>query len=432
MPSPSSQAPGPRMPVALQTAMWIRGAQWMMDQCSRRFGETFRLQIASQGTWLMLSNPADVEAAFKADPDVLHAGEGNRVLEPVLGLHSVLLLDGADHLEQRKLMLPALNGSQMAGYGQLMSDVAAGEIDSWPRGEIQLLRPRMQALTLEIILRAVMGVTDPVRRQALRTALRQLLDMLTEPRWTTLFLALGTQRLKYFPPFRRHMERVNRLLYAEIADRRDSDVASREDILSLLMGARHTDGSPMDDRELRDELLTLLVAGHETTANALAWAAERLARHPDKLTRLTDGARSGDDTYLKAVIHETLRLRPVISIVQRVVKVPVTIAGYELPVGMRVTPSIYLVNRRPELYPNPTVFEPERFLDRLPGTYSWIPFGGGVRRCLGAAFAQYEMQTVLRELVLRTRIRPVRLEAEPVMRRAVTETPRYNAEVFVS
>ncbi len=416
----------------MQTALWIRRAQWFMDQCARRFGETFQLRIAAQGTWLMLSNPAHVEEVFRADPDILYAGEGNTILEPVLGSSSVLVLDGDKHREQRKLMLPAFNGRRIAQYAELMKTVAAEEIDTWPRGETQLLRPRMQALTLEIILRAVMGVTDSARRDVLRVALRRLLDMLADPKWTTLFLAIGSQRLHYFPPFRERIASVDDLLFAEIAERRSVDVSERQDILSLLMGATHDDGSPMSDQELRDELLTLLVAGHETTANALAWAGERLARHPAKLARLAKEARAGGDRYVKAVIYETLRLRPVISVVQRVVKTPVTIAGYELRAGEIVVPSIYLVNRRPELYRNPTSFEPERFLDSPPGTYTWIPFGGGVRRCLGAAFAQQEMQIVLGELATRATIHPTRPASEPVMRRAVTETPRYNAEVLVT
>ena len=415
----------------MQTALWIRHAQWTLDQCSRRFGDTFQLRIAHQGTWVVLADPHDVERVFKGDPDVLHAGEGNQILEAVLGSRSVLLLDGPGHLEQRKLMLPAFHGDRMARYGELMAEVAIEEIERWPRAEVQRLRPRMQALTLEIILRAVLGVTDRHRRDELRVALRRLLTMLTDPRYASLFIALGPKRLPHFPPFRRDMDRVDRLLYAEIAARRDSDVTQRQDIMSLLVAARHDDGSPMSERELRDELLTLLVAGHETTSNALAWACERLARHPDKLRRLADESRTDSRVYVRAVVQETLRLRPVISIVQRVLKAPMRVAGYDLPAGMIVTPSIYLMHRRAEIYPDPERFEPERFLSRPPGTYTWIPFGGGVRRCLGAAFAQFEMETVLRELATRILIAPTRPEAEPVLRRAVTETPRHGAEVIV-
>ena len=420
------------MPVALQTALWIRGAQWTLGQCARRFGDTFTLRIANQGRWVVISHPRDVEAVFKGDPNVLYAGEGNGVLEPVLGTHSVLLLDGAAHLQHRKLMLPAFHGRRMSAYAELIADVAAREIDSWPRGEIQHLRPRMQAITLEIIMRAVLGVTGGPRREELRAALRTLLNMLTDPKWTALLLAAGPQRLGAFPPFRHRLAAVDRLMYAEIAERRRSDLDDREDIMSLLLAARYDDGSAMTDRDLRDELITLLVAGHETTANALAWAGERLARHPEKLARLIDEVRDGGDAYTRAVVQETLRLRPVISIVQRVLKAPMTVAGYDLEAGTRIVPAIYLVNRRPELYPDPERFEPERFLDSPPGTYTWIPFGGGVRRCLGAAFAQFEMETVLRELARRTTISAVRPGSEPVLRRAVTETPRYDAEVLVT
>ncbi|MFZ0090400.1 MAG: cytochrome P450 [Solirubrobacteraceae bacterium] len=423
--------PGPRLPRAVQTAVWIRGAQWMLDQCHRRFGDTFSLRIAHQGTWVVLTDPADVQRVFTGDPNVLYAGEGNRILEPVLGSRSVLLLDGPDHLEQRKLMLPAFHGERMKRYGDVMAQIAIEEIERWPRGQIQRLRPRMQAITLEIVLRAVFGVTDPDRLADLRFALRRLLNMVTEPRRVAVMIALGPARMGQFPPFRRDRDRVDRLLYAEIATRRTTDLAARTDIMSLLLAARREDGSPMSDRDLRDELLTLLVAGHETTANALAWACERLARHPEKLRRLADEARAGSDTYLTAVVQETLRLRPVISIVNRVLKAPMRFAGYDLPAGVAVVPCIYLVHRRPDVYPNPHAFEPERFLDRPPGTYTWIPFGGGVRRCLGAAFAQFEMEVVLRELALRTVIRPTRPHAEPVLRRAVTETPRHDAEVIV-
>jgi cytochrome P450 family 135 len=425
------------MPVALQTALWVRRAQWMLGECSRRFGDTFTLRIAGHGTWVVLSDPRDVETVFKADPEVVRAGEGNRILEPVLGPESVLLLDGRAHLRQRKLMLPAFHGRRMAGYRELIAGIARAEIERWPRGETQRLRPRMQALTLEVILHAVLGVSDPARRNELRHALRRLLAMGTDPRWGSLFVVLGPERLADFGPFRRRRDAVDRLLFAEIAERRrharHSESESGADIMSMLLAARHEDGSPMSDSELRDELITLLVAGHETTANALAWAGERLARHPDVLARLAAEARAGAETaYVSAVVQETLRLRPVISIVQRVLGAPLTVAGYEVPAGTVLTPALYLVNRRPDVYSDPERFDPERFLGRAPGTYTWIPFGGGVRRCLGAAFAQFEMETVLHELAARAHIRPVRPASEPVLRRAVTETPRHDAEVVVS
>jgi cytochrome P450 family 135 len=428
----TSLPPGPSMPKAIQTAIWARRAQWMLAECRRRYGDTFRLDIAYEGTWILLSHPDDVRRVFTGDPKILHAGEANGILRPVLGDNSVLLLDDAPHMEQRKLMLPSFHGERMKRYGDLMSEIAAAEIERWPRAEPYRLRPRMQAMTLEIILRAVFGVGEGDRLEQLRPQLRRMLDMTTDPRRLVFLLALGPERIRRFPPFRREVERVDRLVYDVIADRRAAgDLSERVDILSLLLQARHEDGSPMSDRELRDELVTLLVAGHETTATALAWAVERLARHPEKLDRLAAEVAAGEDAYLKAVIVETLRLRPVISIVNRTLKEPFEVGGYTLPAGVKVAPCIYLVHRRADVYPEPERFLPERFLEQPPGTYTWIPFGGGVRRCLGGAFAQFEMEVVLRELVSRTRIRPARPGSERVFRRAITETPRHDAEVVV-
>jgi len=421
------------MPRALQTAIWFRRAQWMMAECRKRFGETFRLTIAHEGTWVMLSNPEDVKTVFTGDPRLLNAGEANRILLPILGEHSLLLLDGSEHMAQRKLMLPSFHGARMQSYGALMADIARAEIERWPSGTPIRVRPRMQAVTLEIILRAVFGLDEGERLITLRVELRRVLDRLTDPRWVGFLIALGPERIPSFPPFARQIERLDLLIYSVIAARRaEGNAEQRDDILSMLLSAAHEDGSPMTDRELRDELLTLLVAGHETTATALAWAVERLARHPDKLRRLSCEVRAGKEEYLRAVVYETLRLRPVISLVNRTLKAPMEFGGYELPAGVKVVPSIYLVHRRPEIYPEPERFLPERFLSRPPGTYTWIPFGGGVRRCLGGAFAQYEMEVVLRELATRTAIDPARARSERVYRRAITETPRYDAEVILS
>jgi cytochrome P450 len=426
--------PGPRMPSALQTAIWVRGAQWMLSQCAARFGDAFTLRILQEGTWVVLSNPDHVKQVFTGDPRVFHAGEGNRVLLPVLGEHSVLLLDERAHMEQRKLLLAPLHGKRMQGYGELMAEIAAKEIDRWPAGEPYRLRPRMQAITLEIILRAVFGLEHGERLRRLRIELRRLLDMLTQPQMLLFPLLMGPERLSRFGPFQRLHADVDELVYSEIAERRRAgDLDARDDILSMLLQARHeSDGSPMTDQEVRDELLTLLVAGHETTATALAWAVERLIRHPDKLARLTDEVRSGTKDYLEAVVTETLRLRPVISLVARRLTEPVEIGRWQLPAGVTVAPSIYLVHRRPDVYPNPERFEPERFLQRSPGTYTWIPFGGGVRRCIGGSFAHFEMQVVLSELVKRRRLQPARPSPERVYRRAITETPRRDAEVVLA
>jgi cytochrome P450 family 135 len=430
----NSLPPGPRMPGAVQTAIWVRRAQWFLDQCAARFGDVFKMHIAREGTWIVLSNPEHIKQVFTGDPAVFHAGEGNRILLPILGENSLLLLDEGAHMEQRKLLLPPLHGRRMQRYAELMSEIAAEEIERWPRGEPYPLRPRMQAITLEIILRTVFGLEQGERLERLRVELRGLLDILTRPEMFLFPVLLGPERLAHFGPFKRLHEQVDELIYAEIADRRRAtDLDRREDILSMLLEARHdSDGSPMSDREIRDELVTLLVAGHETTATALAWAVERLTRHPDKLGRLTEEVAAGENEYLEAVITETLRLRPVISLVARYLRAPVEIGGWQLPAGVTVAPSIYLVHRRPDIYPNPESFEPERFLNGSPGTYTWIPFGGGVRRCIGGSFAHFEMQVVLAELVKRRRLTPSRPEAERVYRRAITETPRHDAEVVLA
>jgi cytochrome P450 len=412
--------------------IWFRRAQWLLDTCQARFGDMFTLKIANEGTWVVTSNPEVIKQVFTGDPRLLHAGEANRILLPVLGPNSVLLLDDGPHLRQRKLMLPAFHGERMQRYGKLMSSIAAEEIERWPTGEPYRLRPRMQAITLEIILRAVFGVSEGPRLERLRHELRRLLDIVTNPLNGVVLMTLGPERAGRLGSFRRDLERVNRPIFEEIAHRRDAgDLTERDDIMSLLLQATHEDGSPMSDEELRDELVTLLVAGHETTANALAWAVERLCRHPEKLQRLTDEVRKGESGYLEAVVQETLRLRPVISIVLRRLVEPMEIGGRLLPAGASIVPSIHLVHRRADIYPQPHEFRPERFLEQPPGTYTWIPFGGGVRRCLGAAFAQFEMETVLRELVSRRTLTPSRPESERVYRRAITETPRHDAEVLV-
>jgi cytochrome P450 len=425
--------PSPPFPRAIQTAIWSRQARRLLYGCQDRYGDMFMLNIAYEGTWVILADPAAVKQVFTGDPKVFHAGEGNQILAPILGRNSVLVLDEKPHMSQRKLLLPPFHGTRMQGYEQTMSEIAEREIDAWPTGTPYELRPRMQAMTLEIILQTVFGIRGGERMALLREALRDFLDLTTNPKALLPVLLIGPGRVRGFGPFRRRIDRVDELIYNEIAERRDAeDVAERDDVLSMLVAARHEDGSPMSDREMRDELLTLLVAGHETTATSLAWAVERLSRNQDKLERLRAEVEEGREEYLTATIQETLRLRPVISVVLRKLTEPVEIGGYELPAGITVAPSVYLAHRNPEVYPEPQRFLPERFLDNPPGTYTWIPFGGGVRRCLGASFAQFEMAVVLKELVKRWQIRPADPKPERVFRRAITETPRHNARVVLS
>jgi cytochrome P450 family 135 len=425
--------PSPPLPKPVQTAIWSRQARRLLYACQDRYGDMFTIRVAYEGTWVMLADPDAIKQVFTGDPKVFHAGEGNQILATVLGQNSLLVLDEKPHMSQRKLLLPPFHGARMQGYEQTMSDIAEREIASWPTGTPYKLRPRMQAMTLEIILQTVFGVRGGERMAELRAALREFLDLTTNPQLLLPVLLMGPDRVRRFGPFRRRIERVDELIYREIAERRRAgDVGERDDVLSLLVGARHEDGTPMSDEEMRDELLTLLVAGHETTATSLSWAVERLVRHPDKLERLRTEVEEGREEYLTATIQETLRLRPVISIVLRKLTEPVEIGGYELPAGVSVAPCVYLVHRNPEIYPEPMRFRPERFLENPPGTYTWIPFGGGVRRCLGASFAQFEMTVVLRELLRRHAIRPANPKPERVFRRAITETPRHDAEVVLS
>ena len=422
--------PGPRIPAAALTAAWIFRPLPLLRACRRRFGPMFTLRLGGLGQFVMVSDPEVVRAVFGGSPDVLHAGKANSIVEPVLGSSSILVLDGDSHMRQRKLMLPSFHGQRLQLYRDQMAAIAEAELARWPFGSPVPARPRMQAITLEIIMRTVFGVDDSERLERLRAALIDLLDWTTN-RWRLVLVAgVGQERLKSsrLLGFKRARAAVDTLVFDEIRRRQGSpDVAERDDVLSLLVQARDEDGAPMTPVEIRDELMTLLVAGHETTATALAWALEQLSRHPEALARL----RSGDDEYLDAVVQETLRLRPVIIAVARQLMEPAELGGRTLPAGATVAPCIYLMHRDPAIYPDPESFRPERFLDSPPGTYTWIPFGGGVRRCLGASFAQLEMKTVLAALVQGARLRPTAEPPERITRRAITFVPQRGGRVVL-
>jgi cytochrome P450 family 135 len=424
--------PGPRTPRPLQTARWIARPAAFLEEAARRYGDMFTLQIANEGTWVFTSNPEAVKQVFTGDPRLLHAGEANIVLLPVLGSHSVLLLDEDAHMAQRKLMLPSFHGERMRGYEQTMAEVAAREIERWPAGQPVPAWPTMQAITLEVILRTVFGVRDVPRLRRLGEALRLGLAFSSEPLRMAMLAVLGPRRAAELGWVRNRLAPTDELIYEEIRARRDApDLAERADVLSLLLQARHDDGSEMSDEELRDELMTLLLAGHETSATALAWALDALTHHPAALGRLRDEIDAGQDAYLDAVVKEVLRLRPVLALVLRRLVEPMEIGGRLLPAGVNIAPCIYLLHRRPDVYDEPRAFRPERFLEKPPGTYTWIPFGGGVRRCLGASFAQFEMKVVLRELVARLDIRAARPEAERRVRRAIVFAPSRGGEIVV-
>lgn len=425
--------PGPPWPAAAQTLAWATRPKPFLRRMRDRYGDAFAIRLRTGENFVMLSDPDAVKQVFTGDPQVFRAGEGNRILLPLLGKHSVLLLDGPEHLRQRKLLLPPFHGERMQRYREIMEEATAREVATWTPGEpIQLAR-RMQEVTLEVIMRAVFGLRAQDELAHLRSVLLDLLDWTMAPSRFLRLALYSPEKLATYEPLRRVLEPFDAALLGEIARRRTADdLDEREDILSLLLQAQDADGQGLSDRELRDELLTLLVAGHETTATALGWAFERLLRHPDALDRATEDARTGDGAYLDAVGKEILRMRPVLPIVVRRLSEPTTVAGYDLPAGIDVAPCIYLVHHREDLYPEPDAFRPERFLGVKPGTYTWLPFGGGVRRCIGAAFAQFEMTVVLGAVLRAVDLRPTRPESERTSRRTITLVPGAGAEAVPS
>ena len=418
--------PGPSAPSLVQAMRWMRSPVDLMEDCHERFGETFTLRMARVGELVFISDPPSIKQLFSSDREN-ELPEGRTVLlEPVLGSRSLLLLEGDEHLSSRRLMLPPFHGKRMRTYEAVMEEITHREIDTWPLRQRFPLHPRMQSITLEVILRAVFGIEDPVRRERLRELLVRILNQASSPRAQVIGLAL--RRLGRLGPYRRFqglLDDTDAVLFKQIAERRaDPKLSERDDILSLLVAARFEDGEPMSDAEIRDQLMTLLLAGHETTATALAWAFDLLFRNPEALERLSAELEEGGDDYLGAVATETLRVRPVVPSVGRLITSQAELGGYELPAGTAVMPSIYLVHMRPDVYPQPHRFRPERFLDGGPDTYSWIPFGGGTRRCLGGAFASFEMKVVLRTVLRRAVLRAATDGPEPWGHRNVTLSPR--------
>src|ERR671910_107329 len=361
--------PGPRLPSVVQTAAWWTRTVPFLERCRARYGKRFTIRLVQSPPFVHHSEPDHIREIFTAPPEVLHPGEGAKVLEPVVGANSVILLDERAHLSQRKLMLPAFHGETMQRLSDLMREVTERELARWPRDEPLALHPRLQALTLEIVLHAVFGLES----------------------------------------------------------------GERLDVLAMLLEARHEDGSPMSPVELRDELMTLLVAGHETTASELAWAFERLARSPDVVSRLTADIDAGDDdAYLTATIHETLRRRPVLpNAAPRLVMEPVEIGGRHYKPGVCLLADAYLLHHDADIYPDPYTFRPERFLDEQPGTYTWIPFGGGRRPCLGSPFAVLEMKIVLRAALEQSELAPAIPGTEGTRRRSITLSPRAGARTIL-
>jgi cytochrome P450 len=419
--------PGPPLPVALQTPLLWGDENRYLRACRRRYGATFTIRDAVGGTLVYLSEPADIKAVFTGDPTVFHAGVANSMLAPVMGQRSVLLLDEDEHLQQRKRMLPAFHGDSVRRYGEIIEEVTRDEMTGWPIDREFALHTRFQAITLEVILRAVIGVKDPQRLTELRIALRRLVDL--KPVVLLMWLKPQLGRVGPWRRYRQLQERTDRLLHAEIAQHRaDPTLSERTDVLSLLM--RPTEGEePMSDADLRDQLVTLLLAGHETTATGLAWAFERLVRHPRALDHLLHSLDADEDEYLDAVVKETLRVRPVIFDVGRRLTSPVRLGGYLLPAGVTVMPAIGLVHLNDRHHPSHATFRPERFIDTKTESYTWIPFGGGIRRCLGAAFATYEMATVIRTVLTELQPRATRRPDEGIRSKHITLIPTRGARV---
>jgi cytochrome P450 len=425
--------PGPSTPPWFQALGWALRPTALARECERRFGEIYTLRINGAGgaPYVFVTDPAAIKAIATGDRDALRAGaaRGFELFEPVFGPNSILVLDGASHMRQRKLMLPPFHGERMKAYGELIERETEKRMATWPRGRPFELQEEFQHITLDVILRAVFGFDAGPALAKARKDLQAWLRALASPAAMVPFLRNNFGPGKSWSPLARMRDRVDESLYALIAERReDPGVGEREDVLSMLIGARDEHGEPMSDRELRDELVTLLLAGHETTATAMAWAVELLLTHPDKLAALRADLPEGD-AYLNAVIHETMRLRPPLPLFDRMVCEPIEVLGYRIPKGTVMACSILGAHKRPDIYPEPHAFRPERFLDGGPETYSWIPFGGGVRRCLGAAFALYEMRIVLRMLFERTEPRAVDPQPSHYFRRAIVLGPRSQARV---
>jgi cytochrome P450 len=428
----SALPPGPRLPRFAQTLGFILSPARYLQWARRRYGDVVTMSTLFDSRFVMVFEPEIVKQVFKGPPEQLRAGEANALLGPILGDRSVLLLDGAEHIRHRRLMLPSFHGQRMKAYETIMRDATDREIDAWPVDERFELMPSMQALTLDVIMRAVFGVAEGQRYTDLRGALRDMLAPISRP-VGVLILTTSLGRFRGGETVRRFEERrarVDALIFDEIARRREApDLEEREDVFSTLILARDEDGQPMTDQEIRDELVTLLVAGHETTATALAWTFDLLLHDERVLARLRSGA--DDEGYLDAVVKESLRIRPVIPGIGRKVRgEPFELGGYTIPPGVEINPSIVMVHARADRYPHPRDFRPERFLEGSPpDTYTWIPFGGGVRRCLGASFALFEMRVVIERVLERAVLAATEPEPDAVERRGITLVPERGVPV---
>ena len=425
--------PGPNWPMLIQAGLWEARFPEFNGWLNRRYGNLFTVKLPFSGSVVSVVEPDIIRTLFADRGERTHAGEANSILEPIMGRHSVLLLDGPEHTRQRKLVHPPFHGERMAAYGQLIAELTAREVERWPSGEAFSLHQRMQSLTLEIILRVVFGLDEGERLEHIKTLIHRAVSIGNNP------LALLPQARRDIGPFKpwtdfiRRRTELDEALFAEMRERRAAgNLEDRDDILSMLMLARDEAGEAMTEVELRDELMTLLLAGHETTASSLSWFFDLALHHPAEMASLKQDLAAGRSEYLDAAITETMRIRPVVPVVARRLQQPMDIGGYQIPAGTTVAPNIFLTHRRADIYPEPERFRPERFVGTKPDTFSWLPFGGGIRRCVGAAFAWFEMETVIPEVLSRVDLEPVSARPESIKRRAVTLVPAGGAAMRVA
>jgi len=423
--------PGPRWPALLQSIALVRFRHQFVPAMHRRYGDVFTVRIMPAGSALVLfTRPEHAKEIFAGDPEIFHAGKGNAILGPIMGEHSLLLQDSTEHKRARKLLMPAFNGAALRGYESLVTNIAKDEVEGWTPGTPFRSLDRMNSLTLEVILRVVFGVTDERRLAQLRPLVNKTVDI--NP---AVLLGWGYPFLQKFGPWKATVDNqraLDTVMYAEIAERRNApDLDTRTDVLSQLLRVGTDGEQPIADNELRDQLVTLLLAGHETTATALSWALFELGRDPRQLAWAQKAADEGDDDYLEAVLKESMRLHPVIPMVVRHLMEPVTIGGRDLPKGTNVGPSILISHAREDNHAEPERFRPQRFLDGEVAPNTWIPFGGGVRRCIGAGFSLMEGVAVLREVLSRYDIRLPEGPREHPKVRNITSVPRHGARVVV-
>ena len=432
--------PGPEAPSALQAIRWIRNPFGMMVRYQARYGDAFtmRLPMAPAGV-VVVADPDVVKEVFALDSDEGHAGKAAAILKPFVGQHSLLVLDGAEHKRQRKMMLPAFHGERMHAYGRSMIDLAHDSIDRWPVGRPFPVHRPMQQVTLQVIIRTVFGIGEGPRFAELAHVLTRTLDA---GAWPALLFPFMQRDLGRFSPWGRFLHyagRASDILRGEIRAGREQGTAGRTDVLAMMLDARDEAGRAMSEDEIHDELITLLSAGHETTATALAWALRWILPDSELVARLRGEIATADGDpqriakleLLDATVKESLRLQPVIPLVARVLQRPMRLGPLDLPAGAPVAPSIYLVHHRASLYPDPYRFRPERFLAFKPSPSEWLPFGGGLRKCIGAAFAIYEMKMVLAAMLPRVDARLATDRITPT-RRAITITPSEGMPIVVT